>query len=139
LIGAEIGAIIAFLIARRIGRPRLAARLSPSTMQQIDDMSERMGVRAIILMRLLPLFNFDWVSYAAGLTSISLMKFAMATLIGMTPTVIAITAVGSNATTNPRVSVAIFSGLLLLFVAPIVVAVVRGLRNRRSRVEETHA
>jgi uncharacterized membrane protein YdjX (TVP38/TMEM64 family) len=139
LIGAEIGAIIAFLIARRIGRPRLAARLSPSTMQQIDDISERMGVRAIILMRLIPLFNFDWVSYAAGLTSMSLARFAVATLIGMTPTVIAITAVGSNATTNPSVSIAIFGGLMLLFVAPIVVAAVRSLRNRRSSVEEPHA
>lgn len=133
LIGAEIGALIAFSISRRIGRPRLAARLSPDTMRQIDAMTDRMGVRAIIVMRLLPLFNFDWVSYAAGLTSISLTRFAMATLVGMTPPVIAITAVGSTFTTHPTVSIAIFGGLLLLFVAPLLIAAGRSMRDRRPK------
>lgn len=128
LIGAEIGAIIAFLIARRLGRPRLASRLSPETMRQIDGLSARVGVKALVIMRLLPVFNFDWVSYAAGLTSISLPRFAAATLVGMTPPVVAITAVGSTYSGNPALSISILAVLVLVAIGPLVI----GLRTRRS-------
>lgn len=119
LIGAEIGAIIAFLIARRLGRPRLARRLSPEAMGHIDDLSARLGVKAIIVMRLLPAFNFDWVSYAAGLTAITLPRFAIATLIGMTPPVIAITAVGSTYADSPVLSISILVVLVVLATGPL--------------------
>ena len=128
LIGAEIGAVIAFLIARRMGRPRLARRLSPEVMGHIDDLSERVGVRAIIVMRLLPAFNFDWVSYAAGLTAISLPRFAVATLIGMTPPVIAITAVGSTYSDSPVLSISILVVLVLLATGPLMVLLGRSRR-----------
>ena len=119
LIGAEIGAVIAFLIARRLGRPRLARRLSPAAMGHIDDLSVRVGLKAIIVMRLLPAFNFDWVSYAAGLTAISLPRFAIATLIGMTPPVIAITAVGSTYADSPVLSISILVVLVVLATGPL--------------------
>lgn len=130
LIGAEIGAIIAFLIARRLGRPRLARRLSPEAMGHIDDLSARVGVKAIIVMRLLPAFNFDWVSYAAGLTAMSLPRFAIATLIGMTPPVIAITAVGSTYADRPVLSISILVVLVLLATGPLLVLLRRALTRR---------
>lgn len=135
LIGAEIGAIIAFIIAQRLGRPRLASRLSPRTMRQIDDLSARVGVRALVIMRLLPVFNFDWVSYAAGLTSISLPRFAAATLVGMTPPVVAITAVGSTYSGNPALSISILAVLVLLAAGPLVVGLV-ARRTARRRPED---
>jgi len=128
LIGAEIGAVIAFLIARRLGRPRLARRISPAAMGHIDDLSARVGVKAIIVMRLLPAFNFDWVSYAAGLTALSLPRFAIATLIGMTPPVIAITAVGSTYADSPVLSISILVVLVLLAVGPLMVLLRRPRR-----------
>jgi len=128
LIGAEIGAIIAFLIARRLGRPRLARRLSPEAMGHIDDLSARVGLKAIIVMRLLPAFNFDWVSYAAGLTAISLSRFAIATLIGMTPPVIAITAVGSTYADSPVLSITILVVLVVLATGPLMMLMRRPRR-----------
>ena len=128
LIGAEIGAVIAFLVARRLGRPRLVRRLSPEAMRHIDDLSARVGVKAIIVMRLLPAFNFDWVSYAAGLTAISLPRFAIATLIGMTPPVIAITAVGSTYGDRPVLSISILVVLVLLATGPLMVLLRRSRR-----------
>jgi len=129
LIGAEIGAVVAFLIARRLGRPRLARRLSPAAMGHIDDLSARVGVKAIIVMRLLPAFNFDWVSYAAGLTAMSLPRFAIATLIGMTPPVIAITAVGSTYANSPVLSISILVVLVLLATGPLMVLLRRPRRG----------
>jgi len=119
LIGAEIGALIAFLIARRLGRPRLARRLPESAMTRIDALTARSGVRALILMRLLPVFNFDWVSYAAGLTSITAPAFALATFVGMIPPVMAIVAVGSTLPGNPVLAATILAMLVLAVLIPL--------------------
>lgn len=131
LIGAEIGAVVAFLIARRLGRPWLARRLSPGTMRRIDALTARQGVKAL-LMRLLPVFNFDWVSYAAGLTSMSLGRFALATLVGMTPPVVAIVAVGANLTERPLLAGGIFAALLALALGPVIVAAAMTARMRED-------
>ncbi|MBA2247048.1 MAG: TVP38/TMEM64 family protein [Chloroflexia bacterium] len=119
LIGAELGAIIAFLIARRLGRPRLARRLPAAAMASIDTLTARRGVRALILMRLLPVFNFDWVSYAAGLTSISVRAFALATFVGMIPPVVAIVAVGATLPGNPVLAGTILAILVLAVLIPL--------------------
>ncbi len=121
LVGAEAGAIIAFLIARWFGRPRLAGRLSPAAMRYIDELSDRVGARTILVMRLLPVFNFDLVSYAAGLTTIALPLFALVTLVGMTPPVIAIVAIGSNYADRSVPSFAILGVLVLSTVGSLLV------------------
>jgi len=121
LIGAETGAIIAFLVARWLGRPRLAGRLSPAAMRYIDELSDRVGARTILFMRLLPVFSFDLVSYAAGLTTIALPRFALVTLVGMTPPVIAIVAIGSNYTDRSVLSFLILGVLVLSTVGALLV------------------
>lgn len=124
LIGAEIGGLVAFGLARWLGRPWLARRLPAGAMSRIDELAERLGGRALLIMRLLPVFNFDWVSYAAGLTTISTRLFAVATLVGMIPPVIAIVAVGATLPTRPTISAVIFGGLVLLVFVPILAALV---------------
>jgi len=119
LIGAELGALVAFGLARHFGRPWLAGRLRPSTLQQIDRLSDQLGVRGLFLTRLLPVFNFDWVSYAAGLTRIPVRSFALVTLAGMTLPVIGIVAVGDALVTDPGRAALIFGALLLLVVVPL--------------------
>ncbi len=118
LVGAEISALIAFWLARRLGRQWLARRLGLERMGKVDELTARMGWRAVFLMRLLPAFNFDWVSYAAGLTSMSLRTFASATFLGMLPPVVAIVAVGDLLVSRPRWSVLIFGALFMLWVGP---------------------
>lgn len=124
LIGAEIGGLVAFGLARWLGRPWLTRRLPAGAMSRIDELAERLGGRALLIMRLLPVFNFDWVSYAAGLTTISTRLFAVATLVGMIPPVIAIVAVGATLPTRPAISAVIFGGLVLLVFVPILAALV---------------
>lgn len=120
LIGAEIGAIIAFLLARRLGRSRLEHRIDPQLLSRVDGAVERHGMLAVLVLRLVPAFHFDLVSYAAGLTPMSLGRFAIATLIGMTPPVIAIVAVGDQLAARPEVAIAIFGVLVVLALGPLV-------------------
>ncbi len=85
-------------------------------------------------MRLIPLFHFDWVSYAAGLSRISLLSFATATLIGMTPPVIAIVAVGDSLADSPLRAASIFGALILLTLTPLAYWLWRRRRSAAASV-----
>jgi uncharacterized membrane protein YdjX (TVP38/TMEM64 family) len=119
LIGAEIGATIAFLLARRLGRPGLERWAGDSAVRAVDRFADRVGWRGIAIMRLIPLFNFDWVSYAAGLSRMPIVSFMTATLLGMVIPVVAIVAVGDSLDASPSRAALIFGGLLLLALIPI--------------------
>lgn len=84
LIGAEVGALIAFSIARLLGYEAMHKRFG----NQINAGwlgSGKHLMLAICVSRLIPFISFDVVSYVAGLTRISYLQFAMATLIGIIP------------------------------------------------------
>lgn len=84
LLGAEIGALAAFGIARLVGyevlRHWLGERLS---LGWFGSQNALMGL--VFASRLLPFLSFDLVSYAAGLTVLSWWRFAAATLAGIVP------------------------------------------------------
>jgi uncharacterized membrane protein YdjX (TVP38/TMEM64 family) len=85
LLGAELGALGAFSLARLLGREALQRWLGnrlPKT--RFGTQGSLMTV--VFVSRLLPFISFDVVSYAAGLTSLSLWRFALATLAGILPT-----------------------------------------------------
>ncbi len=50
-----------------------------------DKCSDRTIFWVVLISRLFPFFQFDIISYGAGLTNISLKRFAIATFIGMIP------------------------------------------------------
>jgi uncharacterized membrane protein YdjX (TVP38/TMEM64 family) len=84
LLGAELGALAAFGLARLLGRDAvqcwLGNRLPESRLG-----SQGMLMAIVFASRLLPFLSFDVVSYAAGLTTLSLWRFAVATLAGILP------------------------------------------------------
>lgn len=95
VIGAEIGAIGCFLLARALGRDALSRLLRVETVfcQMCTD-HQLMGL--VFFARLIPIFSFDVVSYGAGLTKMSLKTFALATVFGMAPPTFAFTYLGSS-------------------------------------------
>jgi len=84
LIGSAIGAVIAFMIARFLGREWILIKFGKKGFF-LEKYGENNLAFVIFIMRLFPFFQFDIVSYGAGLTKISLWKFTLATLIGMIP------------------------------------------------------
>lgn len=95
VIGAEIGAIMSFLIGRRLGREVLT-RILHTNVTFCERCSDRHLAIFVFLARLLPVFSFDLVSYGAGLTNMSFRTFALVTFVGMIPPTFALTYAGSQ-------------------------------------------
>ncbi len=95
VIGAELGAMLSFLIARWLGRDAIA-RLLKSDLVFCQACNDHQLLGLIFFARLIPVFSFDVISYGAGLTGVSFKWFALATLVGMIPPTFAFTYFGSS-------------------------------------------
>lgn len=113
VLGAEVGAIGAFLLARAAGREVLSRYLKTDAVfcRMCTD-HQLMGLT--FFARLIPVFSFDVVSYGAGLSNISLRTFALATLFGMIPPTFAFTYLGSSVA-SAQWSLIMAGGLMVLF------------------------
>jgi len=109
--GALLGALVSFLIARFLGRG-LLERLIGGHINFCSECSDKLLTRIVFLSRLIPFVSFDVVSYGAGLTKISVGKFALATGIGMAPPTFVFTYFGSVVSVGPAVTIA--TGLVLV-------------------------
>ena len=86
LIGNTIGAGISCLLMRTlIGKALSWDFFAKRDLSRYEDMLQRRGLLAIILLRLNPLTSSDIVSYAAALTSIPAATVMVGTLFGMAP------------------------------------------------------
>jgi len=84
LIGATLGATLAFLVARYLAADWVARRAGGRLKQLIEGV-EAEGWRFVAFVRLVPLFPFNLVNYALGLTRIPLPAYAAASLVCMFP------------------------------------------------------
>jgi uncharacterized membrane protein YdjX (TVP38/TMEM64 family)/rhodanese-related sulfurtransferase len=84
LTGATIGASAAFAIARYVASDWVARRAGGRTRQLIDGV-EKEGWRFVAFVRLVPLFPFNLVNYALGLTRIRILDYALASYVFMLP------------------------------------------------------
>ena len=66
----------------------------------------------MLIARLIPLISFDVVSYAAGLTSMRLTPFLVATGIGQLPATVVYSLLGQNIGEGPRAALWTVSALL---------------------------
>lgn len=84
ILGAELGALAAFLMARWLGRPIIERYLGQSLGTGLLG-SQNMLTFLVFASRLLPFLSFDLISYAAGFSKLHLWRFALATLAGIVP------------------------------------------------------
>lgn len=85
-ISATLGATAAFLVGRYLARGWVAKRIAGNPrFQAVDQAVAREGWKIVGLTRLSPVFPFNLLNYAFGLTSVSLRDYFWATWIGMIP------------------------------------------------------
>mgnify|MGYP002630024869 CR=1 FL=1 len=93
LTGATLGAALAFLISRYLASDWIADKAGGRVKQLINGI-EGEGWRFVAFVRLVPLFPFNLLNYALGLTKIRFMHYLIATFIFMLPGAIAYTWLG---------------------------------------------
>ncbi|MDH5784141.1 MAG: VTT domain-containing protein [Chromatiales bacterium] len=93
LTGATIGATIAFLIARYLAAD-WAEQKSGGRVKQLKEGVEAEGWRFVAFVRLVPLFPFNALNYALGLTRIRLAHYIITSYLCMLPGAIAYTYLG---------------------------------------------
>lgn len=93
LTGATIGATLAFLIARYLASDWVANKTGGRLKQLVNGV-EGEGWRFVAFTRLVPLFPFNLLNYALGLTRIRFSHYLLATYICMLPGAIAYTYLG---------------------------------------------
>ena len=85
-VGATLGATAAFLIGRYLARGWVQRKIAGNDrFRAVDESVAREGWKIVLLMRLSPVFPFNLLNYAFGLTRISLKEYVLASWIGMLP------------------------------------------------------
>jgi uncharacterized membrane protein YdjX (TVP38/TMEM64 family) len=93
LIGLLIGSTMAFYASRWLGRRHLPRLVGHKAANHLDRLADTMGGTLIFWLRMLPAVNFDWISFAAGMTSMRFSVFIIFSALGMVlPTAITVAA-----------------------------------------------
>lgn len=130
---AMAGAALCFFIARIYGRGAVEKLTSKYAMDSVDVFFERYGEKTILICRLLPFVSFDFVSYAAGLTSVSFWSFLIATGVGQLPATIVYSYVGGMLTGSAKIVV---TALLILFALTALVYLFRQIYHDRNAAKK---
>jgi uncharacterized membrane protein YdjX (TVP38/TMEM64 family) len=95
-IASTLGATTAFLVGRYMARDWVAKKLeNHPRFKRIDDAVATEGWKIVGLTRLSPVFPFNMLNYAYGLTKVSLRDYFFASWIGMLPGTVMYVYVGS--------------------------------------------
>ena len=113
-----------------LGRDVVEKLTSKAGLKQIDDFFEKHGSQSILIARLLPFVSFDIVSYAAGLTSMSLWSFLIATGIGQLPATLIYSYVGGMLTGGTKMVV---TALLIIFALGALVVLLKQLYTEKQK------
>ncbi len=93
LTGATLGAALAFLTARHLASERVERRVG-GRLRQLKEGVEAEGWRFVAFVRLVPLFPFNLLNYALGLTRIPFRDYLLASWVAMAPGALAYTWLG---------------------------------------------
>ncbi|MBD3155862.1 MAG: hypothetical protein GF368_04355 [Candidatus Aenigmarchaeota archaeon] len=96
-IGTIVGAVIAFWIARKGGRPIVKKLVGEDWIENLDEWVIENGKTGIFVTRLIPIIPFDLISYITGVTSLSFKDYMIATALGAFPRMLILGSIGSLA------------------------------------------
>jgi len=83
-VGANFGALGAFLISRYLGRD-FVERVLKGKGATLDEKIGEHGFSTMLYLRLIPLVPFNALNFGAGISRVSLRDYVLGTLIGMIP------------------------------------------------------
>ncbi|AHH18890.1 putative membrane protein [Nocardia nova SH22a] len=125
-----VSAVLALLLVRALDRDQVAARLNHPAVRAVDRRLARRGWLAVGSLRLIAPVPFSVINYCAGLSSVRMTPYLLATVIGILPGTIGVVVLGDALTgrTDP--------GLLALSGACITLGVIGLIVDARWGAEQ---
>ncbi|WP_062996431.1 TVP38/TMEM64 family protein [Nocardia mikamii] len=125
-----VSAVLALLLVRALDRDQVAARLTHPAVRAVDRRLARRGWLAVGSLRLIAPVPFSVINYCAGLSSVRMMPYLLATFVGIIPGTIGVVVLGDALTgrTNP--------GLLVLSGVCITIGVIGLIVDARWGAEQ---
>ncbi|MEW6490685.1 MAG: VTT domain-containing protein, partial [Thermodesulfobacteriota bacterium] len=134
-IGANLGANLAFFVSRYLAREWVETKLASPRWRILDQRVAEEGWKVVAVTRLVPLFPFNLLNYAFGLTRVPWSHYALATLVCMFPACVAFIVFSSSLLdlVRGRVSPAFLAGLALVAAVSAIPLVYRRFHGARAR------
>jgi len=132
-IASVVGATAAFVIGRTLLRRPIERRIADSPrFSAIDRAVGQQGFKIVLLTRLSPIFPFNLLNYAFGLTGVKLWQYVLASWIGMLPGTVMYVYLGSALKSLTEVAagqpeggaaqnVFFYAGLVMTVIATVVI------------------
>lgn len=95
LAGATLGATGAFAVARLLGRDAVVGLAGRRALAADRWLRDR-GLGGVLFLRLVPLFPFSAINYAAGLSGLRLRTYVVGTALGIAPGTVAYVGLGAG-------------------------------------------
>jgi uncharacterized membrane protein YdjX (TVP38/TMEM64 family) len=130
LVGDVFGGSINFWIARSLGRAGIKKAAGRRAIAQVDAMTSKVGGwKALLVARILLSTIYDFISYAAGLSSIRYAHYLVVTAVGGIPPALFFAAVGDASVSSNTVTAVV----LAVCSASLVVVVLARMMQRHRR------
>ncbi|MDX3237849.1 VTT domain-containing protein [Streptomyces sp. ME03-5709C] len=130
LAGTVLGAGLAFVLGRLLGRDALRPLLRGRVLLAADRQLSEHGFRTMLAMRLFPGVPFAAANYSAALSRMRLAPFVLATALGSVPNTGAYVIAGSRATTPTSPVFLVAMGFIAVTGLAAVVVTARTRRRR---------
>lgn len=114
LIGMVIGSTIAFVLARRYGRPYVSRHVGDRRVARFDRFIDRSGGTGIFLLFLLPGLPDDVVCFVAGITTIRIRVLALMAVLGRAPAVVFASFIGAGLAAEKFAVVGFLTAILVV-------------------------
>jgi len=128
--GALLGAVLAFMISRKLGYDYVSKKWHNRIPNAIVGSQNTLMI-IVFVTRLAPFISFDVISYAAGLTKLTFWRFLIATLMGIIPISFVLAHLGSEIKNQEFES--IVTAILLLGAVTIIPALFNAIKISNSK------
>ncbi|MCQ4118495.1 TVP38/TMEM64 family protein [Rhodococcus tibetensis] len=111
---ATVSAVLALYLVRAIGRDVVWQRISSPTIRRVDERIARRGWLAVGSLRLIAFVPFSVVNYCCGVSSIRLLPYVLATVVGVLPGTVGIVVLGDALSGETNPALLLLSGVCIV-------------------------
>jgi len=115
MIGVTVGSTIAFLIARRWGRPIVERMIEEDALERFDEFAQSAGTPGLFLFVFIPVLPEDVISFVAGMAEFKLSTFVAVMFFGRLPAAAVAVFAGSSFASGELLEAGLWAMVLIVF------------------------